>query len=88
MGLVQSTHDNSSGSFAKSSSLATYAGFVAGGPDGADDIAGPAEAGSPFNVMIGGIEDAMEGYVERGRGGGWGEREAGGAARAAHGRAN
>jgi hypothetical protein len=61
MGLVQSTHDNSSGSFAKSSSLATYAGFVAGGPDGADDIAGPAEAGSPFNVMIGGIEDAMEG---------------------------
>ena len=62
MGLVQSTHDNSSGSFAKSSSLATYAGFVAGGPDGADDIAGPAEAGSPFNVMIGGIEDAMEGY--------------------------
>jgi hypothetical protein len=83
MGLVQSTHDNSSGSFAKSSSLATYAGFVAGGPDGADDIAGPAEAGSPFNVMIGGIEDAMEGYdvvrarERRGLG-----RAAGGAARA------
>jgi len=44
---------------------------VAGGPDGADDIAGPAEAGSPFNVMIGGIGGLLLGAARARAGGRW-----------------